>query len=83
MEVIYKVNGREFEDKKEAEKYEKIIEEDKIKAEKLRAEKEARWKEVEEARTNYNNLLDNYIKDYGYGKLDLSNLPLGKFVHIF
>lgn len=66
MEVIYRVNGREFEDKKEAEKYEKILEEDKIKAEKLKAEKESRWKEVEEARISYYKLINAYIKDYGF-----------------
>lgn len=66
MEVIYKVNNKTFTDKKEAEKYEKILAEDAEKKEKLKAEKETRWKEVEDAWNNYYNLLKNFDKDYGY-----------------
>lgn len=66
MEVIYKVNGRTFHSKEEAERYEKVLAEDAEKKEKLKAEKETRWKEVEDAWNNYYNLLKNFDKDYGY-----------------
>jgi hypothetical protein len=69
MEVIYKVNNKTFTDKKEAEKYEKILAEDAEKREKLNAEKEARWKEVNDAWNNYYNLLKNFEKDYNYLKV--------------
>lgn len=65
MEVIYKVNGKEFTDKKEAEKYEKILAEDAEKKEKLKAEKDARWKEVNDAYQHYTDLLEKYNEDYG------------------
>lgn len=66
MEIIYKVNGRIFDSKEEAEKYEKILAEDAEKKEKLKTEKEARWKEVNDAWNNYYNLLKNFEKDYNY-----------------
>ncbi len=66
MEVIYKVNNKTFTDKKEAEKYEKILAEDAEKREKLKAEKEARWKEVDDAWNNYYDLLIKYENDYCY-----------------
>lgn len=64
MEIIYKVNGKTFTDKKEAERYEKILAEDAEKREKLKAEKEARWKEVDDAWNNYYDLLNKYENDY-------------------
>ena len=64
MEVIYKVNGKTFTDKKEAERYEKILAEDAEKREKLKAEKESRWKEVDDAWQNYYDLLSKFQKDY-------------------
>jgi membrane protein involved in colicin uptake len=75
METIYRVNGKEFEDKKKAERYEKILEEEKARKEKeiaerkareekLRAEREDRWKEVNEAYNNYYNLLKKFDEDY-------------------
>lgn len=69
MEVIYKVNNKTFTDKKEAERYEKVLAEDAEKKEKLKAEKEARWKEVNDAWDNYYNLLKNFDKDYSYLKV--------------
>lgn len=64
MEVIYKVNNKTFTDKKEAERYEKILAEDAEKRERLKAEKEARWKEVDDAWNNYYDLLNKYENDY-------------------
>lgn len=64
MEIIYKVNGKTFTDKKEAERYEKILAEDAEKRKKLKAEKEARWKEVDDAWKNYYDLLSKFENDY-------------------
>lgn len=64
MEIIYKVNGRTFHNKEEAEKYEKVLTEEKEKEEKLKAEKEARWKEVDDAWKRYYDLLSKYENDY-------------------
>lgn len=64
MEVIYKVNGRTFDNKEEAEKYEKVLAEDAEKREKLKAEKESRKKEVEDAYQHYYDVLSQYEKDY-------------------
>lgn len=64
MEIIYKVNGRTFDSKEEAERYEKVLAKEKEKKEKLKAEKEARWKEVDDAWNNYYDLLNKYRDDY-------------------
>ena len=72
METFYKVNGKLYSTKEEAEKAEKALEEAKAKEAKLSEERKDRAKEIDEARAalveaekRYNKLVNAFIKDYG------------------
>lgn len=64
MEVIYRVNGKEFNTKEKAMDYE--IELQKKEQERIKKEQQrkARLKEVETARNNYFDALQKYNEDY-------------------
>ena len=72
METFYKVNGKLYSTKEEAEKAELALEEAKAKEAKLSEERKARAKEIDEARAavveaekRYNKLVNAFVKDYG------------------
>lgn len=68
MREIYvcDVCGLRFENKEDCLACEKKHKDERNRKEKLEAEKAERYKEVENARTEYQKLLKDYIKDYGY-----------------
>ena len=72
METFYKVNGKLYSTKEEAEKAELALEEAKAKEAKLSEERKARAKEIDEARAalveaekHYNKLVNAFVKDHG------------------
>ena len=79
METFYKVNGKLYSTKEEAEKAELALEEAKAKEAKLSEERKARAKEIDEARAalveaekRYNKLVNAFVKDYGTYHVSIS-----------
>lgn len=68
MKEIYvcETCGLRFDKKEDCLACEQKHEDERNRKEKLEAEKDERAKEIEKARTEYQKLLRDYIKDYGY-----------------
>ena len=71
METFYKVNGKLYATKEEAEKAELALEEAKAKEAKLSEERKARAKEIDDARAavieaekHYKELVNAFVRDY-------------------
>ena len=90
METFYKVNGKLYSTKEEAEKAELALEEAKAKEAKLSEERKARAKEIDEARValveaekRYNKLVNAFIKDYGSYHFSYTSTEPDAFDNLF
>lgn len=64
MEVIYRVNGKEFNTKEQAMDYEVELQEQEQKRIEKEQQRKARLEEVETARQHYYDVLQKYLEDY-------------------
>lgn len=64
MKTFYEVNGRKFESKDEAIKYEEGLEKERIKREKIEKEKRNRLEQIEIKGRELNELKEKFEKDY-------------------
>ena len=71
----YVVKGRFFDEEKEEKKNEKEIKEKKNEKKKKNEEKDKRLKELKDLEKEYVNKVNEFYRDYGYVKIDLSGLP--------
>lgn len=90
METFYKVNGKLYSTKEEAEKAELALEEAKAKEAKLSEERKARAKEIDEARAavveaekRYNKLVNAFVKDYGSYHFSYTSTEPDTFDNLF
>ena len=90
METFYKVNGKLYSTKEEAEKAELALEEAKAKEAKLSEERKTRAKEIDEARAalveaekRYNKLVNAFIKDYGSYHFSYTSTEPDAFDNLF
>ena len=90
METFYKVNGKLYSTKEEAEKAELALEEAKAKEDKLSEERKARAKEIDEARAavveaekRYNKLVNAFVKDYGSYHFSYTSTEPDAFDNLF
>lgn len=65
MKVQFVVDGKVFDKKDEALKYEADLKEKQKKEEENKAKKEAKWQEVNDAYNHFNKLYTEYINEYG------------------
>jgi len=65
MEIIYKINGKEFTNLEEAKEYEETLKLKEEETKKLQAEKEHRIEEINAKNDELNELIDKYRADYG------------------
>lgn len=71
----YVVKGRVFDDEEEAKKYEEELKIKEAEREEKNAIKEQRLKELKDLEKEYVNKVNEFYRDYGYVKIDLSGLP--------
>lgn len=71
----YVVKGKVFDDEEEAKKYEEELKAKEVEREEKNAIKEQRLKELKDIEKEYVNKVNEFYKDYGYVKIDLSGLP--------
>ena len=90
METFYKVNGKLYSTKEEAEKAELALEEAKAKEAKLSEERKTRAKEIDEARAalveaekRYNKLVNAFVKDYGSYHFSYTSTEPDAFDNLF
>ena len=90
METFYKVNGKLYSTKEEAEKAELALEEAKAKEAKLSEERKDRAKEIDEARAalveaekRYNKLVNAFVKDYGSYHFSYTSTEPDAFDNLF
>ena len=90
METFYKVNGKLYSTKEEAEKAELALEEAKAKEAKLSEGRKARAKEIDEARAalveaekRYNKLVNAFVKDYGSYHFSYTSTEPDAFDNLF
>lgn len=67
MKTFYEVNGRRFEDKDEAIKYEERLENERIEREKIEKEKWNILEQIEIKEQELNELKEKFEKDYDCG----------------
>lgn len=71
----YAVKGRVFDDEEEAKKYEEELKAKENEKKKKNEEKDKRLKELKDLEKEYVNKVNEFYRDYGYVKIDLSGLP--------
>lgn len=71
----YVVKGKVFDDEEEAKKYEEELKIKEVEREEKNAIKEQRLKELKDLEKEYVNKVNEFYRDYGYVKIDLSGLP--------
>lgn len=71
----YVVKGKVFDDEEEAKKYEEELKIKEAEREEKNAIKEQRLKELKDLEKEYVNKVNEFYRDYGYVKIDLSGLP--------
>ena len=70
----YVVKGKVFDDEEDAKKYEEELKAKEAEKEEKNAIKEQRLKELKEIEKEYVNKVNEFYKDYGYYKIDLSGI---------